>query len=372
MFTPILAEFYKQNKDAKNFEIIFASSDSSKEEFDEYYGGMPWLALPFGSEYKEKLSNKYKVQGIPTLVLLNDKAEKITDKARSFVSTDPQAKEFPWSAKPLPELLKGPVLLSDASPENTIEFSSLKAKTIGLYFSAHWCPPCRKFTPELVEFYKKYKEEKEFEIIFLSCDKDHDSFLEYFKEMPWLALPFDDPRKALIISQYDFDGSIPTLLLLTPEGALISRDARSGLSDDPEGKSFPWVPKPVVRLRRSVGRVLNETAVLIVDYPSVEELEEALPKVEEMVRQLPKEDDDEDELVVVLTSKKDTAHHSGLRETIYEFTKEVNEPKLLLISIPTQKKHVSSREVSLEAIRDVVVDFRKKKLACIGIEETSQ
>ena len=25
---------------------------------------------------------------------------------------------------------------------------------IGLYFSAHWCPPCRGFTPVLSEFYK--------------------------------------------------------------------------------------------------------------------------------------------------------------------------------------------------------------------------
>ena len=27
-----------------------------------------------------------------------------------------------------------------------------KKKLIGLYFSAHWCPPCRAFTPELVKF----------------------------------------------------------------------------------------------------------------------------------------------------------------------------------------------------------------------------
>ena len=27
-----------------------------------------------------------------------------------------------------------------------------------IYFSAHWCPPCRNFTPMLAEFYNKVNE----------------------------------------------------------------------------------------------------------------------------------------------------------------------------------------------------------------------
>lgn len=67
-----------------------------------------------------------------------------------------------------------------------------EGKTVGIYFSAHWCPPCRGFTPKLAEFYKKHHAEKNLEIVFVSSDKNAAEFHEYHKEMPWLALPFAD------------------------------------------------------------------------------------------------------------------------------------------------------------------------------------
>lgn len=63
----------------------------------------------------------------------------------------------------------------------------------GLYFSAHWCPPCRGFTPVLAQLYTKLKENNQsIEMIFVSSDRDENSFKEYFNEMPWHALPFSE------------------------------------------------------------------------------------------------------------------------------------------------------------------------------------
>ena len=72
-----------------------------------------------------------------------------------------------------------------------------KDRVLGIYFSAEWCPPCKGFTPKLVDFYNKIKEKDsvKFEIVFVSWDKDETSFSEYFKTMPWLALPYSLEKK---------------------------------------------------------------------------------------------------------------------------------------------------------------------------------
>merc|ERR1711939_610371 len=73
------------------------------------------------------------------------------------------------------------------------------SKAIGIYFSAHWCPPCRGFTPKLAEFYKDGLKDK-MEIFFVSSDRDQASFDEYFAEMPWQALPFDKRKEKNFLS----------------------------------------------------------------------------------------------------------------------------------------------------------------------------
>merc|ERR1712072_982620 len=99
---------------------------------------------------------------------------------------------------------------------------ALGGKTLALYFSAHWCPPCKRFTPELAKTYAAIKAARDdFELVFVSGDRDAEQFKEYFATMPWLALPFDQKRYEGLSSHFEVEG-IPTLVLLSPEGKTIT------------------------------------------------------------------------------------------------------------------------------------------------------
>jgi thiol-disulfide isomerase/thioredoxin len=65
-------------------------------------------------------------------------------------------------------------------------------KSIGFYFSAHWCQPCCEFTPKLAELYKEAQASSDsFRIAFVSSDNDEELFNEYRSTMPWPAVPLD-------------------------------------------------------------------------------------------------------------------------------------------------------------------------------------
>lgn len=114
-----------------------------------------------------------------------------------------------------------------------------------LYFSAHWCPPCRGFTPKLVESYNKMRANGvEFELVFASSDQDQAAFDDYFGGMPWLALPFGDKRKEQWSSVFKVSG-IPVLVVLDKDLEVVTMNGRSAVTKDPEGREFPWHPKPI-------------------------------------------------------------------------------------------------------------------------------
>mmetsp|Transcript_24150 Transcript_24150/g.51491 ORF Transcript_24150/g.51491 Transcript_24150/m.51491 type:complete len:925 (-) Transcript_24150:75-2849(-) len=107
---------------------------------------------------------------------------------------------------------------------------------VALYFSAHWCPPCKAYTPQLKKAYNRCKAKgKSFEIIFVSSDRDEHSFREYFGTMPWYAIPFADrDRKQALSNTFRVNG-IPSLILLRGNGDLLNPNARAQAVDP----SFP-------------------------------------------------------------------------------------------------------------------------------------
>ena len=99
-----------------------------------------------------------------------------------------------------------------------------KKKLVALYFSAKWCGPCRKFTPELVQYYNRVTAaHPEFEIVFVSADRSAPAMESYMRDfqMPWPAVKFDKlPEKAELL-KYAGSG-IPSLVVIDPSGRIVS------------------------------------------------------------------------------------------------------------------------------------------------------
>lgn len=92
-FTPVLAEFFRACAHEHGFHIVYVSSDKDMKSFNEYYGKMPWAAIPFDSgsattygQLKQKLADSLKIRGIPSLIVLDAKTGLyITDGARNEI-----------------------------------------------------------------------------------------------------------------------------------------------------------------------------------------------------------------------------------------------------------------------------------------------
>ena len=105
------------------------------------------------------------------------------------------------------------------------ELDATGAPFLGLYFSAHWCGPCKVFTPLLARFYEKYREH--LEIAFVSFDRSPDQFAEYSAEMPWHKVPFEYREEVEEIADALKVGGIPCLVILHPDTKrVISYNAR--------------------------------------------------------------------------------------------------------------------------------------------------
>jgi nucleoredoxin len=230
---------------------------------------MPWTAIPYHErDIKAKLSKKFKVRGIPNLVILDENGKVITKSGVEKVMGDPQGANFPWTPQPFQHDIIGTYLKKDGNNKVNVTESDFTGKFLGLYFSADWCPPCRNFTPKLVSYYNKRKEsgKNDFEVIFLSSDKGDGEFTEYYNEMPWLAMPFQDPRVEALASRFGITG-YPTLVIVDPEGNLVTNSGRMGVDNDPNGLKFPYYPEPVEDLSTTIesyGNDINDCATLIV------------------------------------------------------------------------------------------------------------
>ena len=95
----------------------------------------------------------------------------------------------------------------------------------------------------LLNFYKTHSKEKNFEIIFISSDRDEKAFNEYYKDMPWLTLIYSERKKKeelgpknfilLVFQQYFYLMEIQEILFVKMQEIKFNIKIQ-------RGESFPW------------------------------------------------------------------------------------------------------------------------------------
>ena len=159
----------------------------------------------------------------------------------------------------------------DARNQPVTTAQVLNADLLLLYFSAHWCPPCRAFTPKLVDFHAQNHGGQLFQVLFISNDRTEKDMLAYMRamKMPWPGVVFHSEAAKKLNKTYSGAG-IPRLVLVNRAGAV--------LADSYKGKNYVG---PQVVLKALEDRLANRG----IDPPgAAEETADTLPTPEKLAK----------------------------------------------------------------------------------------
>ncbi len=133
--------------------------------------------------------------------------------------------------------VRGTTLAGDA-----FDWSKYTGKTVLVDFWATWCGPCVQEIPVLKRIYEAYHE-KGFDIVAISLDRERETLEAFVKEreLPWTIL-FEDEGRNPLADYYGVMG-IPQMMLVGPDGKVISIRARGRALEELLAKQFGPLPE---------------------------------------------------------------------------------------------------------------------------------
>lgn len=238
--------------------------------------------------------------------------------------------------------LLGDKLVTKNGEVNTVDH--LKGKThVLVYFSAHWCPPCRGFTPQFAKWYKEFiksEKGKKAEVIFQSWDSDESAYKSYFKEMPWVSLPY----KKVKFESWGVSG-IPTVVVLGPDGKIITKKGRMGVSQDIElgskGDNFPWPPQPINEISGDV----NEKASLVVMFEDDDDLAKNKEAYKELAVDFKSKDAD---MLFFYATKSNEGMYKQLKKLF-----KMDDHEMVISNIPNRERFLYKKDYKKGKAREI-------------------
>ena len=135
----------------------------------------------------------------------------------------PNLQPSPEGSESIFEQLLGPKLLINAQLQKCTTRGCIKdQEMIGLYFGAHWKSDCKRFMPQLKNFYMATSTTHNFEIVYISADRSLIEFKDCYGKMPYLAIPAgtttlkNELTKGLKIIE------MPALVILDDDGNVVT------------------------------------------------------------------------------------------------------------------------------------------------------
>lgn len=125
---------------------------------------------------------------------------------------------------------------------SAVQSSSLGGDFLAVYFSASWCPPCRRFLPVLKEFYQSSK--GTVQVVLMGQDQTPSARESYYRNsgMPWKSVPFDSPLPDALALKMGVRG-IPSLVVFDRRGNIVSDDGATDIMKSPGSVPLSWQPQ---------------------------------------------------------------------------------------------------------------------------------
>ena len=210
----------------------------------------------------------------------------VSENALIQLRIDPRG--MPWTPKSLRNIIGRELLAPNGGDITSYSF---EGKKVALYFSASWCKPCQIFLPTLISAARRLSSSvvyainsedgnkknettnssailsppdvfSDLEVIFVSLDRDQDSFDQYRSMMPWPALPFKDIRRAELQSGLRIR-AIPALLIFDEQDKLLTATGVTDLLTDTNLTTFPWSMRVLdLGARSSIERLERGPAIV--------------------------------------------------------------------------------------------------------------
>ncbi|URE10527.1 Nucleoredoxin [Musa troglodytarum] len=140
----LIEEYHKIKRMDSAFEVVNISMDKDQDSFEEFFSGMPWLALPFGDERKKSLERTFGGGPMASLVVIGPTGRTSTRYATRSLATH-GADAYPFSEERMKELDQKIDEMAKGWPEKRKhELHKHRKLELGRYGCIYRCGDCHK------------------------------------------------------------------------------------------------------------------------------------------------------------------------------------------------------------------------------------